>query len=58
MAIGGVICVIGILVTAATYSAASHGGGHYFVAWGAIVFGGFQFLRGLFELATGSGNAT
>jgi hypothetical protein len=58
MAIGGVICLVGILVTAATYGAASHGGGHYIVAWGAIVFGGLQFLRGLFELATSSGNAT
>jgi hypothetical protein len=54
MAIGAVVCLIGIAVTAGTYSAASSGG-HYVVAWGAIVFGAFQFLKGLFQLATGSG---
>jgi hypothetical protein len=56
MAIGALVCVIGILVTAVTYGAASSGsgGGHYVVAWGAIVFGGFQFLKGLFQLAAGS----
>lgn len=47
MVIGGVICLIGIIVTVATYSAASSGGGTYVVAWGAIIFGGWQFLRGL-----------
>jgi hypothetical protein len=57
MAIGAVICVVGILITAGTYSAASPGG-HYVVAWGAIVFGGIQFLKGLFQLGTGSGNPT
>ena len=55
MAIGGVICIIGILVTAVTYGAAS-GGGHYVIAWGAIVFGGFQFLKGLFQMVSGSGS--
>ena len=58
MAIGAVICIIGIVVTAVTYSAASQGGGHYIVAWGAIVFGGIQFFKGLFQLGTGSGNPT
>ncbi len=57
MAIGAVVCIIGIAVTAATYSAASSGG-HYIVAWGAIVFGAIQFFKGLFQLATGSGNPT
>jgi hypothetical protein len=57
MAIGAIVCIIGIVVTAGTYSAASSGGGggHYVVASGAIIFGGFQFLKGLFQLATGSG---
>ena len=45
-AIGAVICIIGIAVTVGTYSAAS-GGGTYVVAWGAIIFGGWRFLRGL-----------
>jgi hypothetical protein len=45
MLIGGIICVIGIVVTLGTM-AASAGGGSYVVAWGAIVFGGLQFVRG------------
>lgn len=49
MLMGGLICVIGIVVTVTTYSAVSSaGGGSYVVAWGAIIFGGIQFLRGLF----------
>ncbi len=44
---GAVWCIGGTIVTAATYSAASNGGGRYVVAWGAIVFGGIQFIRGL-----------
>ena len=46
MAIGATICVIGIVITAATYSAAS-GGGTYVVAWGAIIFGAVRFFKGL-----------
>jgi hypothetical protein len=53
--VGGVICLIGIVVTAATYSAAQEGGGRYVVAWGAIVFGGIQFLQGLFQTLSGGG---
>jgi hypothetical protein len=48
MITGGVLCTFGIIVTAATYSAAQHGG-TYLVAWGAIVFGGIQFFRGLIQ---------
>jgi hypothetical protein len=49
---GGVICLIGILVTAMTYNmASSGGGGHYVIAWGAILFGGIRFLKGLARLA-------
>jgi len=48
MVIGGLICAVGIAVTAVTYNdAVSSGGGTYIVAWGAIVFGGIRFLRGL-----------
>lgn len=43
---GAVWCIGGILVTAATYSAASDGG-TYVIAWGAIVFGAIQFFSGL-----------
>jgi hypothetical protein len=46
MWVGGAWCARGIAVTAYTYSAAS-GSGTYVVAWGAIVFGGWQFLKGL-----------
>lgn len=43
---GGLWCIGGAVVTAASYSAAS-GGGRYIVAWGAIAFGALQFFRGL-----------
>jgi hypothetical protein len=46
MVVVGLWCVGGTIVTIVTYQAAS-GGGTYMVAWGAIVFGGIQFLRGL-----------
>lgn len=50
---GALWCIGGIVVTAATYQAAANspGGGSYVVAWGAIVFGGVQFLRGLAQMA-------
>ena len=48
---GAIWCILGIVITAGTYSAASDTGGTYLVCWGAVVFGGLQFLRGLFRLA-------
>lgn len=36
----------GIIFTGVTYAIAD-AGGTYFVAWGAVIFGGIQFLRGL-----------
>ena len=45
MAIGGGICILGILITAGAYASAS-GGGSYVICWGAILFGGAQFFRG------------
>jgi hypothetical protein len=44
--VGAAWCVGGIVVTALTYQMAS-GGGTFIVAWGAVLFGGIQFLRGL-----------
>jgi hypothetical protein len=44
--IGGIICIVGIVITVGTYSAAADGGS-YTIAWGAILFGGIQFFRGL-----------
>ncbi|QNN23776.1 hypothetical protein HED60_16365 [Planctomycetales bacterium ZRK34] len=51
MLIGGLICAAGTTVTVVTMMDAfgSEGGGHYIVAWGAIVFGGMQFFRGLVQ---------
>jgi hypothetical protein len=46
MMIGGLICLVGIVITAATYSSAA-GGGRYVIAWGAIIFGAIRFFRGL-----------
>lgn len=48
MIIGGLICVVGLIVTLGTYNIASPGG-HFIVAWGAIVFGAIQFFRGVSE---------
>ena len=48
MLIGGLVAVIGLVVTIWSYSAAAGaGGGKYVVAWGAIVFGAIQFFRGV-----------
>ena len=47
---GGLWCAGGILVTVATYSAASSGG-TYLLAWGAILFGGVQFVKGLVDIS-------
>lgn len=43
---GALWCIGGIVVTIVTYNAAS-GGGTYVIAWGAILFGGIQLLKGL-----------
>lgn len=43
---GLVWMVGGIAFTGVSYMIAS-AGGTYFIAWGAVIFGGFQFLRGL-----------
>ena len=51
MLYGALWFIGGVVVTIGTYSAAS-GGGSYLVAWGAILFGGIQFLQGLYQYAT------
>ena len=43
MAIGGIVCVIGLLVTVGTAAA----GSNVVIAWGAILWGGVQFCRGM-----------
>lgn len=52
MLYGGLWCVGGTVATVATYAAASSSGGSYFVAWGAMVFGGIQFVKGLYQFFT------
>jgi hypothetical protein len=46
--IGAVIFVIGLIITIATYSAASssHTGGTYFVAYGPMIIGVISMIRG------------
>ena len=55
MVVGGLWCFGGIAVTAITYASASEGGGRYVMAWGAIIFGGIQFIRGLIRVSAGRG---
>lgn len=52
---GAIWCIAGIVITAVTFQAASssHGGGTYFVAYGAIIFGAIQFFKGMLQLAAG-----
>lgn len=47
MVIGGLLCAVGIIVTIVTLAAATARGGYYVVAWGAILFGAAQFIRGV-----------
>ena len=51
MLYGALWCIGGIVVTLLTYSAASEGG-TFIIAWGAIVFGGSQFFRGLLQYSS------
>ena len=52
LVVGGLIFAVGLLVTIGSYSAAS-GGGHYVVAYGAIIVGAIQFFVGLVQVAIG-----
>src|ERR1039457_626098 len=49
LGVGILLVVVGIVITAATYSMARHGG-MYVVAYGPVVFGAISILRGLFRL--------
>ena len=50
IAVGALFLVIGIVVTAATYSSASKSGGTYTIAYGAILVGVIKIVRGLLRL--------
>jgi len=54
MLYGFLWCVGGIVVTVVSYSIASSSssGGTYFVAWGAVLFGGWQMIKGLYKFLT------
>ncbi|OWK37744.1 hypothetical protein FRUB_06864 [Fimbriiglobus ruber] len=50
---GGLWLCGGLAVTAISYSVAEEqGGGRFILAWGAILFGGAQFLRGLVKMSS------
>jgi hypothetical protein len=52
MLYGALWCIGGTIITVGTFSAASSGGGTYFITWGAIIFGALQFFQGLYQLLT------
>ena len=47
VAAGGVIAGIAATISLGSYDAASSGGGHYVVLWGAVLWGGWIALKGL-----------
>src|SRR5262249_22982189 len=50
MVVGGLVCLAGLVVTLLTL-VASTATGFYFFAWGAVIFGAAQFIRGATQLA-------
>jgi hypothetical protein len=47
LAIGALLVVVGIIITAATYSSVSTSGGTYIIAYGPIIVGVIKIIRGL-----------
>jgi hypothetical protein len=47
MTVGAVVFVLGVGVTALTYSMATHSGGQYVIASGALLWGVIWFIRGV-----------
>jgi hypothetical protein len=45
--IGALLFVVGLVITVATYSSASSGGGTYFVAYGPMIVGVIWVIRGI-----------
>jgi hypothetical protein len=54
MVFGGIMFLVGLLITVSSYSAAESGNGsqRHLVAWGAMIFGGFRFAYGLYKLTS------
>jgi hypothetical protein len=44
---GGLWFVAGLIITAVSYSVAPPGG-HYYILWGAVVYGFYKLVRGLY----------
>jgi DNA-binding beta-propeller fold protein YncE len=53
MGVGLLVAAIGLAITFGSYAAVSESGGHYTIASGAVVFGGFQFILGFFRFLRG-----
>ncbi len=51
MVVGALCCAGGTAVTVLSYEAASDAGGIYLVTWGAILFGGIRFLKGVVQFS-------
>lgn len=49
--IGAAIFLVGLIITVATYSNASSGGGTYIVAWGPMILGIVWVVRGLMAVS-------
>jgi hypothetical protein len=49
--IGAAIFLVGLIITIATYSNASSGGGTYIVAWGPMILGIIWVVRGLMAVS-------
>jgi hypothetical protein len=51
MVFGGILFLVGLVITVGSYTAAADGGGgRHVVAWGAMIFGGGRFIYGLVKL--------
>ncbi len=46
MLFGGMWFVGGLIVTLGTMAMVSEGGGRFVIAWGAVIWGAIQFIRG------------
>ena len=57
VAIGLFAVAVGIAVTVGSYAAVAQKGGHYFIAWGAVVFGAWRAIVGLVQLVRGAASA-
>jgi hypothetical protein len=59
MVFGGIMFMVGLLITVGSYTAAEggNGGGRYVVAWGAMIFGAIRFGYGVVKLNQANRNS-